>query len=119
MTNKEYVSMWGLLAFVLAIIAGCSSLGLPSPDTFSERLASGYAAVTEVRTSATTLLNANKIDVADAKNIQEQADNARSGLDVARSLSKADITSANNRLIAITTTLNALSAYLATQEKKQ
>lgn len=104
---------------LLLIVVGCASLGLPSPDTFNERLASSYAAVTEVRTSATTLLNANKLDVADAKNILEQTDNARSGLDVARSLSKTDITSANNRLIAITTTLTALQAYLAMQEKKQ
>lgn len=107
-----------LALLLLAALIGCASLGLPSPESFNERLATGYSTVTETRTTATTLLTAGKITADDAQNIQAQADNARAGLDIARSLSKTDIASANTRLTAITTALTALQAYLTAQGGK-
>jgi hypothetical protein len=62
------------------------------------------------------LLQANKITPDDAQNVQNQADNARAGLDVARSLSKTDLNSAEAKLEATKIVIKALSDYLA---KKQ
>ena len=99
--------------FILAIIAlavvGCASLGVPTPKTFNERLAAGYSSVTSVRTSATVLLNGRVISSADAENVQEQADVARDGLDVARGLTGIN---AEDKLTSALAVLQAARAYL-------
>lgn len=103
------------VALILSLTA-CAQLGLPTATTFNEKLAAGYSSVTAVRSSATTLLVAKKISSDDAQNIQTQADTARAGLDVARTISKTDQTAANARLTAIRTVLTALSTYLASRQ---
>lgn len=99
--------------FLLLAFTACSQLGLPTANTFSERLAVAYGTVTQVRTSATTLLQAKKITSDDAQNVQTQADNARVGLDIARKVSMTDPTGADAKLTAIRTILTGLSTYLA------
>ncbi len=100
---------------LLAFLVGCASLGLPTPETFKERLAAGYVTVTEVRNTTTALLQSGKINAEDAQNIQNQCDNLRAGLDISRSISGTDLTAANNRLTAVITALTALQAYTATR----
>lgn len=101
--------------FVLAFVVGCAQLGLPTPETFNERLAAGYQAVTGARASALALLKSGQISAADAQNVQEQADNARAGLDIARATQAADPTAANAKLTAVVTALTALQTYLRTK----
>lgn len=105
-----------LMAFMLALLVGCAQLGVPTPDTFNQKLAVGVASVTEVRQTATTLLVAGKITSADAENIQKQADTARDGLNVARGLSGTDLSAASNKLTAATAILQALQTYLITNQ---
>jgi len=106
--KTAFRSLW--LAVVL--LASCTWLGLDSPQTFNERLAVGYTSVTAVRLAATDLLLAKKISVDDAQNVLEQSDNARAGLDIARTLNTVDPEAADRRLQSILTGLKALQAYL-------
>lgn len=103
------------LFFIAAMLSACAQIGLPTAETFNERLAVGYATVTTVRQSATTLLVAKKITAADGQNVLDQTDNARAGLDVARTLSKIDLKAADAKLTAIRTILTGLQTYLASR----
>ena len=99
--------------FVMALLAGCAQLGLPTAQTFSEKLSAGYAAVTAVNNNAALLLETKKITSADAMHILEQTKNARMGLDVARNMAAVDPKSADSKVDAIRIALQAASAYLA------
>lgn len=99
--------------YLMALMVGCAQLGIPTADTFSERLAAGYALNSQVRATATELLTAKKISSVDGQNVLEQTNNARAGLDVARALSATDLKSADGKLTAVRTALTALNAYLA------
>ena len=104
-----------LTLVILACLSGCASLGAPSPQTFNEREAAAVTAIIHVRTTAVTLLNAGKISVDDARNVQEQADNARAALVIASAIHATDPAQAENRLAAIVTGLSAISSYLASR----
>lgn len=91
------------------ILCACASLGVPQPKTFNERLAAAYSSVTSVRASTTILLNGGVIGSADAVNVQRQADVAREGLDVARTLPAPQ---AETKLEATLLILQAAQSYL-------
>lgn len=114
MLKKIYAAFAVSLLFVAA---GCAQLGLAAPETFNQKLAVGYATVTQVRETATSLLVAQKIGSKDAENVQASADVARVGLDTARTMAAVDPTAANAKVDAIRTGLTALSAYLASRQK--
>jgi len=116
MKHFRFSIQLAFFALVAAIVVGCAALGAPTPDTFNQKLAVGVASVTEARNTATTLLQAGKISVADAQNIQAQADVAREGLNVARGMSATDLTTANTRLEVASAALRALQAYLVTKQ---
>jgi len=105
-----------LLLTASLVLVACNTLGIPSADSFKERLAVGYATVTTVRQTTTTLLQAKKISAEDGQNILEQTNTARAGLDIARKLSLVDFTAANGKLTAISTVLTGLQTYLATKQ---
>lgn len=105
------------ISFLFASLTACAQLGLPAPATVPQKIMVTVATVTGVRDSATVLLNAGKISVADAENILKQTDNLRAGLDVARTLVRLDPAAADAKLTAIRTTLIALQAYLDTKGK--
>lgn len=128
----------GLLALILALTValggllttgGCSALGLPQAKTFNERLAAGYTVVTAVRETTGVWLDGEiraaqaepdperqgaliAAAKADAQNIQNHADEARRGLDVARSLKGLNIGAAEERLASTLRILEALQKYL-------
>lgn len=113
---KQMVQRSSLFIACLFLLTACAQLGLQAPETFKEKLAAGYTAVTSVRQSAVTLLDAGKLSADDGKNIQAQADNARAGLDVAAKMANTDLSAADNRVTAIRTALTAIAAYLATKK---
>lgn len=105
-----------LIAFMLT---ACAQLGLTkAPETVNQQVAVGIASVTAVRQTATTLLASGKISVADARNVQTQADAAREGLDLARTFSGTDMATAEAKLLAAQRVLTALQTYLATKQGK-
>lgn len=105
-----------LLMLYVFVVAGCAQLGLPKPETFNQKLLVGVSTVTEVRKTSTALLEAKKINSADHENIEQQADNARAGLEIARTLAKSNPNAADAKLTAVRTALTALQTYLATRK---
>ncbi len=100
---------------ILLLLTSCQTLGVPTPQTFNEKEAAAVSSVTAIRSTAASLLTADKITAADAQNIQTQADTAREAIVVASTIHATDPAAADNRLTAIITGLNAISAYLATR----
>lgn len=105
------------MAFALSILAACAQLGVASPETFNEKALFALATVTEIRNGAGTLLGGGKISAAEAQTVQNQADNARQAIDLARATHSTDPAGADSRLAATITVLNGLRAYLATHGK--
>lgn len=102
---------------ILLLLPGCETLGIQQPTTFNEKAAAVLGTITTVRTTATTLLNEKKISADDGQNVLQATDNARAGLDVARSIAKSNPAAANARIDAIRSSLTALQSYLATRSK--
>lgn len=104
-----------VVGLALFSIAGCGAIGVPSPQTFNERAAASISTVTEVRQVATTLLQANRITVDDADNIQKQADVARNGIELARTLHASNPAAGENKLNAVVAVLATLRGYLTSK----
>ena len=115
MIQRQYRA-WALS--MLLILSACASLGIPTAETFSEKLAAGYTLNTAVRQSATTMLQSKSITADDADSVLKTTDASRQGLDVAKSLAKTDMTAADAKLTATRTVLLALQAYLAAKGAK-
>lgn len=101
---------------LFALLTACASVGLPTAETFNQKLAVGYGTVTEIRTTALTLLKSGKIKADDAQNAQNAADQGRQALDIARTMSATDMSAATNKLQMATAILTAAQAYLATRQ---
>lgn len=112
---KPILRYWYLL--VMALLIGCAQLGLPQAETFNQKMAVAYASVTQIRTTASQLLDAKKISADDAQNVLAATDSARAGLDIARKMAATDPAAAENRLTAVRAGLAALASYLATRSK--
>lgn len=104
-----------VLPLLLMMLTACATLGLEQPKTFNERLAAAYTTVTAARDSAGTLLSSGKITAADAQQVQNQCDNVRSGLDIARDIHAKDPPAGDAKLTAVLAGLTALQAYLQTR----
>jgi hypothetical protein len=100
-------------ALLAILIAGCASLGTEPAQTFSQKLAYGYATHTAVLQATTSALTAGTISSADAESILKQADTARAGLDAAKQAHDAgDISGGDSKLAIALTGLQALQDYL-------
>lgn len=112
----RYAPYFAVLTVLLMVLGGCAALGLPTAESFGERVAAAYAANTAARQSATTLLQAKRISVEDAKNVLATTDALRAGIDAAAQISKTDPAAGNARLEAARTGLQALQSYLLTRQ---
>lgn len=112
----QWATLW-LFAVAAMLLAGCAQLGVPTPQTTAERIAVTLTAITAVRDSATTLLQAKKITPDDAQNIQAQADNVRAAAVIARSLLTTDPAAADVKLQQTRAVLLALQQYLLAKGK--
>lgn len=104
-------------AYLLVILTACTTIGVPAPQTFNERLAAAYSTVTAARDTTATLLTSGRLSAADAQNVQQQLDNARTGLDLARQVHATDPAGGDAKLDAIVVGLTALQAYLQSHTK--
>lgn len=107
-----------LMAFLCATLVACAQLGLPTPQTMNERIAAAQGSVTELRRSATTLVQTGKISSSDATNVLKTTDAAAEGIAVARSISVTDPNAAQAKLQATVAVLTTLQAYLAARQTK-
>lgn len=106
---------FALASLALVALVACQTM---TPKTFNERLAAGYVTVTSVRQTATTLLNSRKISSSDALNIQEQANTARSGLDIARDVYALRPKEGEDKLVVTLRVLDAMTRYLEAKQKE-
>lgn len=116
--DVKQIQRYFMFYLVATLLTACAQLGVPAADTFSERLAAAYSLNSQVRATATELLNAKKISSADGQHVMDQTNNARAGLDVARELSKINLEAADGKLVAIRTALTAVQAYLSLRKGK-
>lgn len=100
---------------VLFILSACAALGLATPKTFNQQLATGYGTATAILQTTDTLLKDGKIKSVDAQNVEIQTDNLKIALDIARQTYATDQATAGNKLAAALTALQALTTYLQTK----
>lgn len=105
---------WFLAIAILIVLTACAELGITKPLTFNEQLATGYAGVTAVVNTTTTLLAEKKLAAADAANIEKQADNVKEALDLASTYEAVSTATGGAKLTAALAALAALQQYLAT-----
>lgn len=102
---------------VLLLLAGCASLGLPEPQSITERIAYANGQVTALTHSATTSLRAGRISVADARYVSEVSKETAALLDAAEiAATGGDISTAEGRLQLASTMLATLESYLTARE---
>ncbi len=106
-----------IVAALLAFLTACSTLGVPAPQTLTQRLAVATSSATAAVGTASTLLAAKKISPSDAENIARQADNVIAGVQIARALAPVDPAAADAKLQQSLAVLSALNAYLLAKEQ--
>lgn len=104
------------IPLLLILAAGCASLGVPVPRDFNEKSAAALTTVTGLRQTNLALLQAHKITPDDGQNIQDQTNNLRTGIDVARSVHATNPAAGDDKLAAIITALEALKIYVETRK---
>ena len=103
----------------LAILLLAACVAMEAPKSFNDKLAYGYASVAASRNTAASLLERGRITKAQAVQVQALADQARTGLDLARgTAAKGDAKTADGQLELALSVLTRLEAYLQAQEKK-
>jgi hypothetical protein len=104
---------------LIAILAGCSSLGLTSAKSVDQSLAYAYGVHTAVVTSATQALKSGSLSVSDAQQVSDLAQQARTLLDAARAASgTGDYSTATAKLQLATNILTQLQTYLNSRSAK-
>jgi len=119
------------LLFSLAFIVSCTALGLQTADTFNQKLAYSYSQVTAARKGVLAVVNAScptpeaftsaacKSAVLDGKHVQQMADEARQGLDLAKGYAAAgNLQQANVQLQLESAALTAIQSYLVSKGVK-
>jgi hypothetical protein len=109
-------SGYARLDLLLVIALAFALIGCATPQTFNQRLLVGYETVAETRTQTATLLNGRLISSADAENVQQQANLAREGLDIAKGMRSTQPQAAEQKLSSMQTVISALKAYLMLKE---
>ena len=99
----------------LILIAGCATLAVP--QTFDQRLAYAYGALTAVRDTGTMLIQRERIGLADGVQFLHATDEMRMLLDMARNVHPTDPLTAENQLKFVNGVLMQLEAFLKEKEK--
>jgi outer membrane lipoprotein SlyB len=102
-------------SLMLALLVGCTTMGVASPDTFKKRQLAGYTTVEGVANTANQLRAAGKLSETDRHNVVTTARTAVAGLDVAGQVHKTDPAGGEKKLAATIAVLTALQTYLASQ----
>lgn len=102
------------ISMTLAIVAlaACASL---APQSFNEKLSLGYTGVTTLADTATELHRSGALSDKDAKNVLDQGELVKEGLDIAREIKTTDPAGGDAKLAMTLTALQAAQAYLRTK----
>lgn len=99
----------------IILLAGCATLAVP--QTFDQRLAYSYGALTSVRDTGAMLIERGRIGPEDGLQILRATDEMRMLLDMARNVYPTDPLTAENKLKFVNGVLMQLEAYLKEKEK--
>lgn len=110
-------TLW--LSFVLVALSACAVLGVPNPETFNQRAASTYTSISATRLTAAALVGGGVLSKADGANVQEQADAARGGVDLARQIHANAPQAGEDRLQLSIAILTAIQTYLDSKKVPQ
>lgn len=102
-----------ILLVLLFLLAACESLGLATPETFTERLAYAYSQNAAIRTSAAQSLKTATISKSDAQQVLTTTDTVRAALDEAKGFqSTGDTSTALGKLQLATGLLQSVQVFL-------
>lgn len=107
-----------LLALSMTLLLGaCQSLGLSSPQSLDEQLASAYGLHTAVLSTTTQSLQAGTISKADAQAVLKLSDEAQGILDASHAIATSDPAGAQTKLTLALSVLTEVQTYLRTHGK--
>jgi hypothetical protein len=110
MNRLRTLAAWTILA---TLIAGCSSLGLAPAQSLNQKIAYAVGQHTAVLQATTTAVQSGALSSTDAEQVLKMADQSKTILDAAVSLSASgDVTGATNKLALATAALTALQTFL-------
>lgn len=109
---KRIANVHTLILLMALCIAGCSTLGITSPQSFDQKLIYASGVNTSVLTGATAALRAHEISSEDHAQAMKLADEANTLIASAKLLSGTDPTAANAKLELATAVLTQLQTYL-------
>jgi hypothetical protein len=99
---------------LLLILSACQTLGLETPESFSDRVAYAYANADGAVRATTNALNAQTISSTDAKYVRDAAVSSRALVDAAMNAHGAgDVSTAEGRLALAEGVLKQLQTYVA------
>ena len=101
-----------IILYIVLLLAGCASMGLEQPKSFSDRLAYAEGTNTALLEAATSSLDAKTISSKDMEHVIDIHAQAKALLASARLLKGTDITTAEGQLLAATKLLTDLQMYL-------
>lgn len=93
---------------ILLILAACSTLGVPAPQTFNERAAAATVTANSASRTSLTLLRAHKISPDESDRFIDRAEEAQSVIDTARAIYAMNPGEAENRLSTTIAVLQVL-----------
>lgn len=103
----------GSITLILGAFLLAACVSMESPKSLNERIAYGYASVAASRNTAASMLERGRITKEEGKHVQNLADQARAGLDVARTMAgKGDTQGAQKNLQLALDVLVGLETYL-------
>lgn len=106
------------VVIALLLIAGCTALGILTPQTLDERLSYAYDQHTAALQTIASATNQHLITSADAVSVLAIADHSRLLLDAARAASGGgDLSTAEGRLVLATNVLRELQTYLRSRTR--
>lgn len=94
------------------LVAACASFGVPKLDTFNKRMAGAFVTLTEVRKTNLQLGVSGLTSKQDVKNVNDQLDSLRQGLDVARQYEALEQGAGDDKLQLTISALLALQTYV-------
>lgn len=103
--------------FAVLVLSACAVLGVPQPQSFNERVAFTMSGVTATREAATELVSNGVITPDDAQNVQQQADTAREGVDLAVAFHATKPEQAEAKLAAAQVIVAALKDYIVRNQE--
>jgi hypothetical protein len=108
---KKRALYWAILVWLVGCATGQQEGG------FNKELAVGYASVTQLRDRAFVLLGEKKITKAEAREVQEEADQAKAELDHARAMHPVEPAAAEMRLNSALKKIKAYGDKLKAKER--